>query len=420
MALKQWTMVAVAAVGLVTLSGVASAQAPDATVLHPDFGDARLWLCRPDLQNDRCEANLDATVIAADGRTTVELYTPAANPGIDCFFVYPTVSNDETWQSDFSPDEAEWDDIKLQFARFGQVCRQFAPLYRQGTLRRLRASAGGPAPVGEQPPDAFGGYNDVRAAWLWYMAHENHGRGVVLIGHSQGGAMIARLIADVIDGRPAQARLVSALILGAPVMVPPGADRGGTFAHVPLCRDPAQTGCVITYASFRDSLPPPPDARFGRARDGLRVACVNPASLAGGPGLPRSYFLTRGLLNRPIGAVLPDWLTPPRRIDTPFVSTPGLVTTECVESADFNWLALHVNADPDGPRADDLAGEIIRPSGPDLAWGLHLIDVDHSMGTLIDIVRTQAEAYLERAQDPLPARDGACPAAASCTPPPPP
>lgn len=393
MALKRFAMAAVAVAGLLALPSAALTQATDATVLHPDYSDARMWLCRPGLQDNRCDVNLYATVIAANGTTFVEPYRPAPDPGVDCFFVYPTVSNDETWQSDFSPDEAEWDDIKLQFARFGQVCRQFAPLYRQGTLRRLRAAAGGPAPIGEQPPADFGGYSDIRTAWDWYMAHENRGRGVVLIGHSQGGGMITRLIADVIDGQPVQNQLVSALILGAPVMVPPGADVGGSFAHVPLCRDRAQTGCVISYASFRDTLPPPPESRFGRARDRLRVACVNPANLSGGPGLPRSYFLTRGLLNRPSGAVLPDWLTPPKTIDTPFVTTPGLVTTQCVERGEFNWLSVHVNADPNDPRTDDLAGEIIRPTGPDLAWGLHLIDVDHSIGALIDIVGAQAERY---------------------------
>ena len=120
---------------------------------------------------------------------------------------------------------------------------------------------------------------------------------------------------------------------------------------------------------------------------------MNPANLSGGSGSPRSYFLARGLLNRPSGAVVPDWLAPPKPIDTPFVSTPGLVTTECIEADDFNWLSMHVNADPTDPRTDYVAGEIIRPSGPDRAWGLHLIDVDHSMGTLIDIIETQAERY---------------------------
>jgi pimeloyl-ACP methyl ester carboxylesterase len=387
---------ALALAALLSLCGGAAAQAPDATVVHPDYSDPRLWLCRPDLQDNRCRVNLDATVIEADGTTSVEPYRPAQSPGIDCFFVYPTVSNDETWQSDFSPDEAEWDDIRLQFARFGQVCRQFAPLYRQGTLRRLRVAVGGPLPVGEQPAPDFGGYADVRAAWDWYMAHENHGRGVVLIGHSQGGAVITRLIAQEIDGKPAQTRLVSALVLGAPVMVPPGADVGGSFAHVPLCRARTQIGCVISYATFRDGLPPPPESRFGLARDGLRVACVNPANLSGGPGMPRSYFLTQGLLNRPGGSVRPVWLTPPKEIDTPFVTTPGLVSTECLENGAFNWLSMRVNADPTDPRTDELAGEIVRPTGIDLAWGLHLIDVDHSMGTLIDIVRDQGASYADR------------------------
>lgn len=395
--LKTEVWAATLAVGcMLAVHGVATAQAPDPTIVHPDYSDPRLWLCRPDLQDDRCKVDLDATVIEADGATSIESYRPAQDPGVDCFFVYPTVSNDDTWLSDFSPDQAEWDDVKLQFARFGQVCRQFAPVYRQGTLRRLRVAVGGPLPEGDQPAPDFGGYADVHAAWDWYMAHENHGRGVVLIGHSQGGAVITRLIAQEIDGKPAQAQLVSALVLGAPVMVPPGADVGGSFAHVPLCRSRTQIGCVISYATFRDSLPPPPEARFGLARDGLRVACVNPANLAGGPGAPRSYFLTNGLLNRPPEGPQPDWLSPPTVIDTPFVTTPGLVSTQCVQTGQHDWLSMHVNADPADPRTDELAGEILRPTGIDLAWGLHLIDVDHSMGTLIDIVRDQAETYADR------------------------
>jgi pimeloyl-ACP methyl ester carboxylesterase len=380
------------AVGL--LPGTALARQAGGGDARPDYAEAAKWLCRPDLAQNRCRVDLDATVVAADGALTVERFRPSQDPAIDCFFIYPTVSNDAGWQSDFVPDEAEWDDIRLQFARFGAVCRQFAPLYRQGTLRRLRAPGGGPPPIGEPPPPGVGGYADVRDAWNWYLANENHGRGVVLIGHSQGGAMIARLVADELDGKPAQDRMVSALVLGAPVMVPPGQDVGGSFRTVPLCRSRDQTGCVITYATFRDRLPPPADARFGRAREGLRVACVNPASLGGGAGEPRSYFLTRGFLNGSGGTVQPDWVQPPRPTETPFVTTPGLVSTECVSAGDFDYLALHVNADPTDPRTDDLGGQIVRATGVDPSWGLHLIDVDHSMGTLIDIVRDQTAAYV--------------------------
>jgi pimeloyl-ACP methyl ester carboxylesterase len=387
-----WLCLVYVAVGLSPGTALARQASPDEA--RPDYAEPGKWLCRPDLSRNRCQIDLDATVVASDGDLTVEHYKPAQDPGIDCFFVYPTVSNDAGWQSDFLPDAAEWDDIKLQFARFGTVCRQFAPLYRQGTLRRLRAPGGGPPPVGDPPAPGVGGYTDVRDAWNWYLAHENHGRGVVLIGHSQGGAMIARLVAEEIDGKSAQDRLVSALILGAPVMVPAGQDVGGSFSTIPLCRSRGQIGCVITYATFRDRFPPPPNSRFGRGRNGLRVACVNPASLAGGVGEPRSYFLTRGFLNGSGGTVQPDWVQPPRPIETPFVTTPGLISTQCVTVGDFDYLSLHVNADPADPRTDDLGGQIVRATGVDPSWGLHLIDVDHSMGTLIDIVRDQAAAYV--------------------------
>ena len=38
-------------------------------------------------------------------------------------------------------------------------------------------------------------------------------------------------------------------------------------------------------------------------------------------------------------------------------------------------------------------GEVIRATGPDLNWGLHLLDVDHSMGDLIRIAGKQAAAW---------------------------
>ncbi len=392
-----------AVLGLAAANPPARAQvAPDPRIPHADYANPALWLCRPDLAVNYCHVNLDATVIAADGSTTIERYVPAKDPPIDCFFVYPTVSKDPGWQSDFVPDFRETDDIKEQFARFGKVCRQFAPMYRQGTLTALRRNVGGPQPVGEKLPDGVGGLNDVRDAWNWYLAHENQGRGVVLIGHSQGAAMIARLLAQDIDGKPVQSRIVSALILGAAVYVPPGKDVGGSFKNVPLCRAKGQTGCIVSYATFRDSYPPPAKTLFGRTRDGMRVACTNPANLGGGAGLAESYFVTKGFLNDAGGTTQPDWINPPQPIGTPFVKTPGLITTRCIESGEFDYLALSVNTDPRGKRTNRLAGEIVRPFGIDYSWGLHILDVDHSIGNLIAIVAAQSRTYLARNPTPRP------------------
>lgn len=366
---------------------------PPADVAHADYSNPALWLCRPGLADDKCKVNLDATIIAKDGKTTLEKYQPASDPKIDCFFVYPTVSDDKTWSSDWNVDRMEIDDIKLQFARFGSVCRQFAPVYRQTTLTALRIASGGPQPVGERLPQGVGGYNDVVDAWNWYMANENKGRGVILIGHSQGAGVLARLIAQEIEGKPAQKQFISGMIMGASVMVPPGKLTGGTYKAIPLCTAEDQVGCMISYVTFRDRLPPPDTARFGKANGGNVAACTNPASLATGKGVPESYFLTKGFLNGSGGTVQPAWVTPEPVINTPFVKTPGLVSTQCVTKGDYTYLELHVNADPADPRTDELAGEIARPTGPDLNWGLHLIDVDHSMGDLLRIARKQAAAW---------------------------
>ena len=275
----------------------------------------------------------------------------------------------------------EIDDIKLQFARFGAACRQFAPIYRQTTLTALRVASGGPAPAGERPAAGVGGYNDVVDAWNWYMANENKGRGVVLIGHSQGAGVIARLIAAEIEGKPAQKQFISGVILGSAVMVPEGQDAGGTYKTIPLCRAEDQTGCVISYASFRDTNPPPAASRFGRSeQNGIVAACNNPANLKTGQGKPDSYFLSKGFLNGSGGPTQPAWANPDPKVATPFVKTPGLVSTSCVRKGDFSYLEVHVNADTGDKRTDELGGEVIRSTGPDLAWGLHLIDMDHLDG----------------------------------------
>ncbi len=51
-----------------------------------------LWLCGPAAADDACTGALDATVVAADGTRSVEPFVPDHDPPIDCFYVYPTVS----------------------------------------------------------------------------------------------------------------------------------------------------------------------------------------------------------------------------------------------------------------------------------------------------------------------------------------
>ena len=89
------------------------------------------------------------------------------------------------------------------------------------------------------------------------------GRGFVLLGHSQGAGMITRLIQDEIDDEPLlSGRLVAAYVLGSSLQVPDGEVVGGDFANVPLCEAEDQTGCVVTYSSYRAEAPPPAGGRW--------------------------------------------------------------------------------------------------------------------------------------------------------------
>jgi hypothetical protein len=366
---------------------------PAATTPAPaknDYSKSESWLCRPGRQ-DACAVDLTTTIVAASGKLTHETW--AANPKapIDCFYVYPTVSNDPTPNSDMVAGPEELNVIRAQFARFGSQCRVYAPLYRQVTLPALRAFLAGRT----MAIDLALGYNDVLGAWNYYLEHDNQGRGVVLIGHSQGSLVLTQLIKNEIDGKPMQSRIISALLLGTSLPVPRGKDVGGAFQHLPLCHSARQIGCVITYASFRSNAPPAANSRFGRVPgENMVSGCTNPAALAGGSGELHAYLGSRGSGVVSAEMVQKSWVTPSQPIDTPFVSVPGLLTAECVSNEKGSYLAITVHGDPSDPRTDDITGDVV-VNGQVLAdWGLHLIDVNLAIGNLVDIVGQQSKAYL--------------------------
>ena len=233
-------------------------------------------------------------------------------------------------------------------------------------------------------------------AWNYYLAHENHGRGVVLIGHSQGSGVLTQLISNEIDGKPVQAKLVSAILMGTRLPIDKGKDTG-LFKSIPLCKSASQTGCVIAYASFRDTIPPPANSLFGKAPSDTQVAaCANPAALGGGRA--SCTPICRTARRSPTAASRKIvWVKGKPNPTTPFVSVPGLLTGQCVEKNGFSYLEVHVNAVPADPRTDDYRRRRGRRERPDQrGWGLHLIDANLAMGNLVDLVGAESKAYLAK------------------------
>jgi hypothetical protein len=358
-----------------------------------DYAKPAAWLCWPGKAGDACSIDMTTTVIKADGSSTVEAWKADPKAPIDCFYVYPTVSNDKGVVSDMEANAEELNVVKQQLARFGSKCRIFAPIYRQFTLTALRAAAtGAPMPGSTDPSVRQVGYGDVLDAWNHYLATENKGRGVVLIGHSQGSGVLQRMIAAEIDGKPVQKQLVSALILGSNLPVAKGQDTGH-FKSIPLCKTASQTGCAISYVTFRDTIPPPGNSRFGKvANPEWEAACVNPAALNGKTEL--HAYLSNQANIASSAAPTPEWVKGKPNPRTPFVSLPGLISGKCVSKDGFNYLEAHVNAEPADPRTDTINGDVTSPGGVVAKdWGLHLIDANVAMGDLVDLVGRQAEAY---------------------------
>jgi hypothetical protein len=214
-------LVACGSACLVLAQGTAAS--PPAAIKN-DYSNGDSWLCRPGRQ-DACAVDLTTTIVAANGKLKRETWAADPNAPIDCFYVYPTVSNDTTGNSDMIPGPGEKGVVATQFARFASQCRVYAPMYRQIALAALRAAmAETPIPV-----DRALAYNDVLDAWNYYLEHDNQGRGVVLVGHSQGSGVLTQLIKNEIDGKPIQSRIISALLLGTNLPVPKGKDVGGAF-----------------------------------------------------------------------------------------------------------------------------------------------------------------------------------------------
>jgi hypothetical protein len=356
---------------------------PGAAHDGPHYDQDSAWLCLPG-RADPCAGALATTALNANGYGSTGQVLADKDAKVDCFYVYPTVSRDAGINSDLVAGIEENGTAAVQLARFGTVCKTYAPLYRQITAAGLGRTFSG----ADVRPNFATAYADVLAAWKQFIALRNKGRPFVLIGHSQGAIHLLKLLQEEIEGKPVSKRMLSAILLGWAVEVPEGKKVGGSLKSTPLCTKVGQTGCVITYMTFRASAPPPAGSFLGRAaKPGMTAGCTNPGALRGGKAKLDSYWFT--LAPAPAGAGPVVWSSqgsPP----TPFLRTEGLVTAECRHDGQAGYLAVTENADPKDARTDRIPGDVYIGGKLNPGWGLHLVDMNVAQGDLIRLVEAQA------------------------------
>jgi hypothetical protein len=199
----------------------------------PDYSDLNFWAAHP-WKKDPSDSVPEPLRPSFRGDSSV-----------DVFFIHPTTltaKDDPRWNADINDAElnakTDYTTILYQASVFNDRCRVFAPRYRQAHIRSFFI----PDSLSEKYFDLA--YEDVRAAFVYYLEHFNNGRPIIIASHSQGTKHAGRLLKEFFENKPLQNKLVCAYIIGLPVPEK-------YFSSLAPCKDSTSTGCFVTWRTFK-------------------------------------------------------------------------------------------------------------------------------------------------------------------------
>jgi hypothetical protein len=339
-----------------------------------------VWICKPGQVDDLCAGTIEGNTLPPPGEAPQPLgYTRPEDAPVDCFYLYPTQSEQPGPNSNLDKDPPIRRVVVQQARMFSTVCDVYAPMYRQVTNNGDQSSYN---------PSVETAYQSARAAFEDFLKNYNGDRGFIMIGHSQGAAHTARLIDEIVDkDRELRKRFVGAIAPGANIAVPIGKPVGGLFDHVPACTEVGQYGCVTAFSTYNDV--PGPNAAFSRvdtgywiypeprfSADSFEAMCTNPALLDGGDGTLRPLVDTDYLLT-----------APPAETAEPWLGEPDYYRAECKRQGGAHWLNLSKVGLP-GDARPDLGATVASGSN------YHVPEVNLTEGNLLKIAKRQTRGYL--------------------------
>lgn len=174
---------------------------------------------------------------------------------VDVFFIHPTTYTDRTkpfgWNAPIDNADlnakTDYSTILFQASIFNEAGRVFAPRYRQANYFSYLPK------TADDTAHAIASFNlayeDVKAAFLYYLQHYNNGRPIIIASHSQGATHGKRLLKEFFDGKELGKKLVAAYLIGMPL-------EPDYFSSIKPCATPHQTGCACSWRSFKDGYEP--------------------------------------------------------------------------------------------------------------------------------------------------------------------
>ena len=226
----------------------------------PDYSELKNWAAHPEVSDfaDKIPNN------------KLGLKDDQGSAKADVFFIYPTLylnkpNKSDAWNADVFDEklnsEIEEKSIKNQATVFNGGCKVYAPRYRQAHYSVFTTSDSISAKLAMEVA-----YQDVKAAFEYYLKNLNQGRPIIIAGHSQGTIHAIRLLQEYFDKTELKKKLVEAYLVGMPV-------NDSMFENIKLSKTPFETGGYVSWNTFSEQFYPP------YYKNGLnRAQLVNPIS----------------------------------------------------------------------------------------------------------------------------------------------
>ena len=131
----------------------------------------------------------------------------------DVFLICPTVDMKDEFNMSLEDEDTKASflgALNMERGIYEDTARLYAPYYRQAAMKVYSME-----PYEREPWLALA-YEDISAAFDWYLAHENAGRPIVLAGFSQGADMCYRLLEEYFGDEALYRQLIAVYAIGWP------------------------------------------------------------------------------------------------------------------------------------------------------------------------------------------------------------
>ena len=203
------------------------------------YADTGMWLARPELVKG------NPALWLPEGYEDADAALPKDKKAA-VFFIHPTsFLKKDRWNATLDDEESQARArifLRGQASAFNAIGDVWAPRYRQATLGAFLTTK----PQGQQALDAA--YQDVLAAFDYFVAEIPDDQPIILAGHSQGSLHLTNLLKDRVAGTPLANRIVAAYVVGWPVSVDTDIPEMG----LDICEAPDQTRCIMAWQSFAE------------------------------------------------------------------------------------------------------------------------------------------------------------------------